>query len=356
MYATEIRPILRSLRQLVAHRILPHVLPLLRIAFAIVQAMVKPATLERPNIRMRLGKLIFPERHPLLDGELQITRRSEQMHVIRHEQIIAHQPGRGIVFPDFVKHALNGCLCQPTLAFLGADSEKNPIRSAKGKVNAFRRRATPRPAKGNVRHGGVCSAGDTWTEVFFVPRSTRVTGRWGRAAARPYPTLVGRCCRAAPIKSFGPGHRRFAMNTIDSNRRSTRVNPRSDIMRHFETATCGRKIFRPALDARDGKMSTRGSATLPHVGRAALPRRRRRVQKDWLETVRLLLREGFDGVSVTADCQCRGSPPPASRSAGWFTSVACARAGSPRRRECPFPRNGGNPKSPRPCICRFGKR
>jgi len=29
----------------------------------------------------------------------------------------------------------------------------------------------------------------------------------------------------------------------------------------------------------------------------------------------------------------------ASRAAGWVASVACARAGFPRRRECPFPRN-----------------
>ena len=45
---------------------------------------------------------------------------------------------------------------------------------------------------------------------FFVPRATRVTGRWGRAAARPYRMLVGRCCRAAAaafkrvgLKPFG---------------------------------------------------------------------------------------------------------------------------------------------------------
>jgi hypothetical protein len=33
------------------------------------------------------------------------------------------------------------------------------------------------------------------------------------------------------------------------------------------------KVFRPALDARDGKMGTRGSASLPNIGRAVLPRR-----------------------------------------------------------------------------------
>ena len=33
------------------------------------------------------------------------------------------------------------------------------------------------------------------------------------------------------------------------------------------------KAFRPALNAGDEKMGTRGSASLPHIGRAALPRR-----------------------------------------------------------------------------------
>lgn len=37
--------------------------------------------------------------------------------------------------------------------------------------------------------------------------------------------------------------------------------------------------------------------------------------------------------------------------AGWTTS----RADSPRKCGCPFPRNGGNPESPNPCICRFRK-
>ena len=59
-----------------------------------------------------------------------------------------------------------------------------------------------------------------------------------------------------------------------------------------------------------------------------------------LETARLLLREGFDVVSVTADYQCQGLHPAASRPAGWFASVACARADFPRRRECPSHPNG----------------
>ena len=45
-------------------------------------------------------------------------------------------------------------------------------------------------------------------------------------------------------------------------------------MAEFVAVTRGRrKDFRPALNARDGKMGTRGSASLPHIGRAVLPRR-----------------------------------------------------------------------------------
>ena len=72
--------------------------------------------------------------------------------------------------------------------------------------------------------------------------------------------------------------------------------------------------------------------------------------------VRLLLCEGFDVVSVTADYQRRGLHLPSIHPAGWFASLACTRAGFPHRRESPAHPNGGNPGSSRPCICRFGRR
>src|ERR1039458_2841648 len=68
----------------------------------------------------------------------------------------------------------------------------------------------------------------------------------------------------------------------------------------------------------------------------------RRVQKDWLETIRLLLPEGFDVVWVTAYYQGRELHLPASRPLGWLASAACARADSPRRRECPSHPNREN--------------
>jgi len=51
-----------------------------------------------------------------------------------------------------------------------------------------------------------------------------------------------------------------------------------------------------------------------------------------------------------------GEPRPLARlSLRGFTSAACAPADFPRRRECPSLLNGGNLRSPRPCICRFRK-
>jgi hypothetical protein len=93
--------------------------------------MMKP-TLKRSDIRMFFGKLILPEGDPLLDGELQIARRTKPMEMIGHEQIIAHHPRSCLVLPDFVKRALDGRLRQPWLAFLCANGKKNPIRSTEG--------------------------------------------------------------------------------------------------------------------------------------------------------------------------------------------------------------------------------
>jgi hypothetical protein len=57
----------------------------------------------------------------------------------------------------------------------------------------------------------------------------------------------------------------------------------------------------------DGRMETRGNASLPRVGGQRWPRRRR-VQKGLLETARLLLREGFAATSGTALLASRITP------------------------------------------------
>ena len=124
MHTPEIRPILWFCNELGPHRILANVLPLLRVTFVVAQSVVKTAGLKFPKhvagrrrrvalILQRLCQPVFPETHPAFDGEFQITRRAEQMQMIRHQEIVAHQPRRRRVLPDVVQGALHGSLRQP---------------------------------------------------------------------------------------------------------------------------------------------------------------------------------------------------------------------------------------------------
>jgi len=107
MHTSKVRPILRLLHQTLSHRILADVLPLLRVTLAITHTMMKAAVLKSSGVRMRFGEAVLPEPNPTFDGEFQIARRAKQMQMIRHQQVIAHQPGRGRVLPDAMKRALD---------------------------------------------------------------------------------------------------------------------------------------------------------------------------------------------------------------------------------------------------------
>ena len=137
MHAPEVRPILRPLRQLVPHRVLAHVLPLLRVTLAIAQPMMKPATLKRADIRVPLRESIFPKGNPSFDFEPEIMWRAKQVQMVWHEEVVAHQPRLRRVFPYVVQRTLNGRLCQPSLSVLRANREEHPVRTAQGNVNPF---------------------------------------------------------------------------------------------------------------------------------------------------------------------------------------------------------------------------
>jgi len=158
MYASEIRPILRTRHQSGPHWILTNILPPLRIVLAVTQPMMKTASLKSSRIWMHFREAVFPETHPALDGKFQIMRCTEQMEMIRHEKIITDEPRRSSVFPDVVQCALNRGLRQPASAFFGADGEENPIRPAGRNVNAFLRRATTGFAEGDFAHGNFSTA------------------------------------------------------------------------------------------------------------------------------------------------------------------------------------------------------
>lgn len=112
------RALLEFFHQSGTNGILANVVPFLGVAFAIAKAMMEAAGLKGAGIGMGLGEAVFPEAHPLFDGEFGIAWGAEEMEVIGHEEVIAHEPGGGFVFPDLVQGALHGVLGKPAFTVL----------------------------------------------------------------------------------------------------------------------------------------------------------------------------------------------------------------------------------------------
>ncbi len=68
-----------------AHGIFADVLPFLRVALAVAEAVVQAAALKGARVGMGFGKAVFPKGHPFFDGEFQVAGRAEKVEVVRHE-------------------------------------------------------------------------------------------------------------------------------------------------------------------------------------------------------------------------------------------------------------------------------
>ncbi|HEU5396517.1 MAG TPA: hypothetical protein VFV81_05065 [Verrucomicrobiae bacterium] len=152
MDAAGIGPVFRRSHQAGAHGILANVSPLLRIALAVSQPMVKSTRLKCPGVRMYFGETIFPKAHPAFDSESQIPWGAEQMQVVGHQEIIADEPRGRSLLPNLMERSLNRRLSEPSAAFVGADGEKNPIRAGKGRMNAFGGSVAARFPEWNFTH------------------------------------------------------------------------------------------------------------------------------------------------------------------------------------------------------------
>ena len=182
MNATLVRPILWPRDQGLANWVLPHVLPLLSITLLAAETMVKATSLKSAQVRVCAREPIFPKGNPALDREPQIARRTKQVQMIRHEQVIAHQPGGGCLFPKRVQGSLDDRLRKPALPFVGADGQENPVGTTEGNVDPL---------------SGCGSARFVWWNPVHVPR-LNVTNRheWKvqtRGRAQRGPTFLGRC-------------------------------------------------------------------------------------------------------------------------------------------------------------------
>jgi hypothetical protein len=182
----EVRPVIRVRRQPMAHRVLPHISPFFRIAFAVAQPMMKPSTLESPRIRLLLRKAVFPKCQPALDGEFQIAGSAKQVQMIRHQKIITHQPRRCGILPDRVQRIFHRSLRQPTFAFLGANGKENPVWASQRDVNSFRRSATAGLAEGNFCHTSIRSEGVVNAKD-FSPRAMRAGRIMGQSSSSAPP-------------------------------------------------------------------------------------------------------------------------------------------------------------------------
>ena len=129
-------PLFHSLNQSFAQRVLLNIKPLLRISFPISQTMVPPTRLKPPFLpAMFAAEFPFPIGDPFFHRAIQISWRTKQVQVIRHQQIIAHMPGCGLQ-PALMKNVAGNLICQPWFAFQRGDRQKNYIGLFQAKVNA----------------------------------------------------------------------------------------------------------------------------------------------------------------------------------------------------------------------------
>jgi hypothetical protein len=74
------------------------------------------------------------------------------MQMIRHQDIIAHEPSGSLIFPDLMQRLLYAGLRQPRRPLFRADSQKNPIMAAQHDMDPFGWRAAPWFKKLSIGH------------------------------------------------------------------------------------------------------------------------------------------------------------------------------------------------------------
>lgn len=128
------RPIFNPLNQSLPNWISLNIKPLLGIILTITQPVMPSTRLKFPfchSVRwgerprepfMFQRKFPLPVGNPRFDGEMQISRRAKQMQMIRHQQIIAHQPS-GRLRPRLTQKSVRRFVCQPRLPFVGVDGQ-----------------------------------------------------------------------------------------------------------------------------------------------------------------------------------------------------------------------------------------
>jgi hypothetical protein len=128
-------PVFDSLAKSFSDWILLNIEPFLRVILAVAHAMMPAARLKLPLCAFVFqSELALPIGNPSFNRELQIVWRAEAMKVVRHKQIITHQPSFRFG-PSLVNKLVRGFVDQPRVALLGCYGEKNKVGPAKINVN-----------------------------------------------------------------------------------------------------------------------------------------------------------------------------------------------------------------------------
>ena len=91
------RPIFNPLNQSFPKRIFLNINPLLGIILAVAQPMMPAARLKFPlRVLVLQRKFSLPISNPGFNRKMQISRRTKQMQMIWHQQIITNEPSRGL--------------------------------------------------------------------------------------------------------------------------------------------------------------------------------------------------------------------------------------------------------------------
>lgn len=108
------KPILSLQHQALPHWILPHIGQFFLIFDSVAHPMMKRSPLPGPRlIQMAPAELALPKLNPLINAEVQVAWRAEEMQVIRHQQIISHQPCRRLLAPYFYQGLLHHGVSHP---------------------------------------------------------------------------------------------------------------------------------------------------------------------------------------------------------------------------------------------------
>ena len=137
------RPIIGGFDQTLAKRVFEDILPSLLVLARLAQAMMKGIALPFPVfMRMRTAEFPLPKCQPTLNGETQVSGRTEKMKMVGHQQVIANEPRIGLPPYVFQGH-LDGFLGKPRHAILRANGQEKDGRIVERDFDALGGRFAP---------------------------------------------------------------------------------------------------------------------------------------------------------------------------------------------------------------------